>query len=44
MSKGTIGMMRRLTTQSGIYVPTANPEVLDPNVESNPSVDSTDTE
>jgi hypothetical protein len=44
MSKGTIGMMRRLTTQSGIYVPTANPEVLDPNVEPTPSVDSTYTE
>ncbi len=44
MSKGTIGMMQRLTTQSGIYVPTANPEVLEPNVEPTPSVDSTDTE
>ncbi|MCF8221022.1 MAG: hypothetical protein K9I97_06015 [Cryomorphaceae bacterium] len=44
MSKGTIGMMRRLTTQSGIYVPPTNPEVQEPNVESTPHVDSTDME
>jgi hypothetical protein len=29
MSKGTIGMMRRLTTQSGVYVPPPAP--IEPN-------------
>jgi len=44
MSNGTIGMMRRLATQSGVYVPQNNPESHDPNIEQNQHLDSTDKE
>ena len=41
MSKGTIGMMRRLTTQSGVYVPPPAPTEPYPSNENPVLIDST---
>jgi hypothetical protein len=43
MSKGTIGMMRRLTTQSGLYVPPP-PVEPDPSDENPVLIDSLNAE
>lgn len=44
MSKGTIGMMRRLATQSGVYVPPAIIEGSESIIDEAPGADSTNNE